>query len=62
MIQDYFSLRSVTVGSQVTNLLKGVSLSFARKQVDKSTNCYTSCLSLEMTGKTNNYLTCKLVN
>ena len=61
-IQVYFTLRTVTVVSHVFDMLSGVSLSFAKKRVNKSTSCYSSCLNLSMTRTTNNLLTCQLVN
>ena len=35
-IQVYFTLRTVTVGSHVFDMLSGVSLSLAKKRVDAS--------------------------
>ena len=47
---------------KLKNLLKGGSLSFAKKQVDKSTSCYSYSLSLTITRNTNNLSTRQLVN
>ena len=52
----------MTVGSHISDMLSGVSLSLAKKRVDKSTSCYSSCSYLSMTRTTNNLLTCQLVN